>query len=37
VTLDVYEHLFADEEDRTRAAIEAELGGRSAPDVHQRS
>lgn len=35
-TLDVYGHLFADEEDRTRAAIDAELGSQSAPDVHQR-
>ena len=34
-TLDVYGHLFADEEDRTRAAIDAELGSRCAPDVHQ--
>ena len=34
-TLDVYGHLFADEEDRTRAAIDAELGLRCAPDVHQ--
>jgi len=34
-TLDVYGHLFADEEDRTRAAIDAELGSPSAPDVHQ--
>lgn len=34
-TLDVYGHLFADEEDRTRAAIDAELGPRCAPDVHQ--
>jgi integrase len=25
-TLDVYGHLFPDEEDRTRAAIDAELG-----------
>ena len=35
-TLDVYGHLFADEEDRTRAAIDAEFGSRCAPDVHQR-
>lgn len=35
-TLDVYGHLFADEEDRTRAAIDAELGALSAPRVHQR-
>jgi integrase len=35
-TLDVYGHLFADEEDRTRAAIDAELGVPCAPDVHQR-
>jgi integrase len=27
-TLDIYGHLFADEEDRTRAAIDAELGVR---------
>jgi integrase len=25
-TLDIYSHLVADEEDRTRAAIDAELG-----------
>lgn len=31
-TLDVYGHLFADEEDRTRAAIDAELGTSSAND-----
>jgi integrase len=35
-TLDVYGHLFADEEDRTRAAIDAEFASRCAPDVHQR-
>lgn len=35
-TLDVYGHLFADEEDRTRAAINDELGSECAPDVHQR-
>jgi len=35
-TLDVYGHLFADEEDRTRAAIDHEFGSRCAPDVHQR-
>ena len=29
-TLDVYGHLFADEEDRTRAAIDAELGLKEA-------
>ncbi len=34
-TLDVYGHLFADEEDRTRAAVDAELNPSSAPDVHQ--
>ena len=34
-TLDVYGHLFADEEDRTRAAIDAEFSSRGAPDVHQ--
>jgi len=34
-TLDVYGHLFADEEDRTRAAIDAELATWSAPNVHQ--
>lgn len=33
-TLDVYGHLSADEEDRTRAAINAEFGPRCAPDVH---
>jgi integrase len=35
-TLDVYGHLFADEEDRTRAAIDAEFAARCAPDVHQQ-
>lgn len=35
-TLDVYGHLFADEEDRTRAAIDAELSPSCAPDVRQR-
>lgn len=34
-TLDVYGHLFADEEDRTRAANDNELGPRCAPDVQQ--
>ncbi|MGH9276819.1 MAG: site-specific integrase, partial [Acidimicrobiales bacterium] len=34
-TLDVYGHLFADEEDRTRAAIDAEFAPQCAPDVHQ--
>jgi len=34
-TFDVYGHLFGDEEDRTRAAIDAELAPRCAPDVHQ--
>jgi integrase len=32
-TLDVYGHLFPDEEDRTRAAIDAELG---SPASHSR-
>jgi hypothetical protein len=31
-TLDVYGHLFADEEDRTRAAIDAEFGSPCAPE-----
>jgi len=35
-TLDVYGHLFADEEDRTPAAIDAEFSERCAPDVHQQ-
>jgi integrase len=32
-TLDVYGHLFPDEEDRTRAAIDAELGTPRVLDV----
>jgi len=36
-TLDVYGHPFADEEDRTRAAIDAELATWSAPNVHQEA
>ena len=32
-TLDTYGHLFADEEDRTRGAIDAELGGACPPGV----
>lgn len=34
--LDVYGHLFADEEDRRRAVIDAEFGVQCAPDVHER-
>jgi integrase len=35
-TLEVYGHTFADEEDHRRAAIDAELSSRCAPDVHPR-
>jgi integrase len=30
VTVDTYGHLFADEQDRTKAAIDAELGPAAA-------
>ncbi len=35
-TLDVYGHLFPDEEDRTRAAIDQELGSAASPTRPER-
>ena len=35
VTLDTYSHLWPDDDDRTRAAVEAFLGGRVSPVCHE--
>lgn len=35
VTLDTYGHIWPDSEDLTRRAIDAALGSKCAPDVHQ--